>query len=77
MSDELEGYTQEEFEAVLKMMGMKGIYTLAVSNGWKKPPATPQARLELVNQYRANKDIPAFFFTDGDMGKWGDERGDE
>ena len=73
----MDGYTEEEFEAILKMMGMQGIYNLAVANGWKKPPATPQARLELVNQYRANKDIPAYFFTNGDAGKWGDERGDE
>jgi hypothetical protein len=77
MGDELEGYTHEEFEAVLKMMGMQGIYNLAVANGWKKPPATPQARLELINQYRANKDIPAYFFTQGYEGKWGDKRGEE
>jgi hypothetical protein len=77
MSDELEGYTQEEFEAVLKMMGMQGVYGFAVFNGWRKPPMTPQARLELVNQYRANKDTPAFFFKDGEEGKYGDKRGDE
>jgi hypothetical protein len=77
MSGELEGYTVEEFEAMLKVMGMQGIYNLAVANGWKKPPMTPQARLELINQYRANKDIPAYFFNNGDMGKYGDKRGDE
>jgi len=76
MGDELEGYTVEDFEAMLKFMGMQGIYNLAVANGWKKPPLllTSQERLELINQYRANKDIPAYFFTNGDAGKWGDPR---
>lgn len=77
MEKELEGYTEEEFEAMLKMMGTYGIYNLVIANNWRKPPMTPQARLELVNKYRANKDIPAFFFKDGEEGKWGEERGEE
>jgi hypothetical protein len=77
MSDELEGYTEEEFEAMLKMMRMQGVYNLAVANGWKKPPATPQARLKLINKYRENANIPAYFFTQGYEGKYGDKRGEE
>jgi hypothetical protein len=74
--EEVTGYTQEEFEAMLKVMGTQGIYNKAVANGWVKPPLilTSQERMNLVNQYRENKDIPAYFFTNGDMGKWGDLR---
>jgi len=79
MSDALEGYTVEEFEAMMRMMGTQGVYNLAVANGWAKPPLilTPQERMMLINQYRANKDIPAYFFNNGDMGKWGEKRGEE
>ena len=73
----MEGYTEEEFEAMLKMMGMQGIYNLAVANGWKSPAMTPQHRMEVINQYRENADIPAYFFTQGYAGKWGDYRGDK
>lgn len=76
---ELKGYTVEEFEAMMRMMGMQGIYKTAVTEGWAKPPLslTPQERMMLVNQYRANKDIPAYFFNLGDPGKWGEKRGEE
>ena len=70
----MDGYTEEEFEAMLKFMGMQSIYKMAITNGWKKPPMTPQARLELINHYRENAKIPAFYFKDGEMGKWGDPR---
>ena len=73
---ELKGYTVEEFEAMMRMIGTHGIYKAAVTNGWVKPPLflTPEQRMNLVNQYRANKDIPAYFFDNGDMGKFGDLR---
>jgi len=73
----MDGYTVEEFEAMLKMMGTQGIYNLAVANGWKKPPMTPQERMKVINQYRENAKIPAYFFNNGDVGKWGDKRGEE
>jgi len=73
----MDGYTEEEFEAMMKLMDMQGIYNLAVANGWKKPPMTPQERMMVINQYRENAKIPAYFFKDGDVGKWGDERGEE
>lgn len=74
---EVDGYTQEEFEAMLKMMRMHGVYAIAVANGWSKPPMTPQKRMELINQYRENANTPAYFFTQGYEGKYGDKRGDE
>jgi len=51
METELDGYTQEEFEAILKLINMEGKYNLAIANGWRKPPATPQQRLDLINRY--------------------------
>ena len=75
-NDRLEGYTEEEFDAMLGIIGVKGIYNLAVLNGWKSPAMTPQHRMEVINQYRANAKIPAYFFTNGDAGKWGDYRGE-
>lgn len=74
----MDGYTVEEFEAMMRMMGTHGIYNAAVASGWVKPPLflTSQERMNLVNQYRANKDIPAYFFNNGDMGKWGEKRGE-
>jgi hypothetical protein len=51
MSDELDGYTQEEFEAILRVINMEKKYHLAIANGWRKPPMTPRARLDLINRY--------------------------
>jgi hypothetical protein len=48
---EVTGYTEEEFEAILKLINMEGKYNLAVASGWRKPPATPQQRLDLINRY--------------------------
>ena len=74
--EDVTGYTHEEFEALLRMMDMKAIYNLAVLNGWKSPAMTPQERMEVINQYRENSKIPAYYFKNGDVGKWGDELGD-
>ena len=74
--EEVDGYTEEEFEAMLEVIGIKDIYNFAVLNGWKKIPMTPQQRMEVINQYRENSKIPAYYFKNGDVGKWGDELGD-
>lgn len=74
--EDVTGYTEEEFEAMLEVIGMKAIYNLAVLNGWKKIPMTPQERMEVINQYRENAKTPAYFFKNGDAGKWGDYRGE-
>ena len=73
---ELDGYTEEEFDAMLGIIGVKGIYNLAVLNGWKTAAMTPQERMLVINQYRENAKIPAYFFKNGDAGKWGDYRGE-
>ena len=48
---ELEGYTHEEFEAILKVINMEGVYNLAIASKWRKPPATPKERMALINRY--------------------------
>ena len=76
MDGDVDGYTEEEFDAMLGIIGVKGIYNLAVANGWKKIPMTPQQRMEVINQYRESAKIPAYFFKNGDAGKWGDYHGE-
>jgi hypothetical protein len=51
LMEEMEGYTEEEFEAILKVINMEGVYNLAIANGRRKPVATPRERLELINRY--------------------------
>ena len=49
--EDVDGYTEEEFEAILKVINMEGLYNLALANKWRKPPATPRERLDLINRY--------------------------
>jgi hypothetical protein len=64
MSEKMEGYTQEEFEVLLKLIDMEGIYNLAVANGWRQAATTPKERLELINLY--GKTVSVLSFNDFD-----------
>jgi hypothetical protein len=69
MSEEIEGYTQEEFELMLKLVDMEGIYHLTVANGWRQAPTTPAERLELIKLYgkkRADINVSVLSFNDFD-----------
>jgi len=46
--DKLEGYTQEEFESLLSLMGISGL--LKTSKGWGGD--TPEERFLIIEVYR-------------------------
>jgi hypothetical protein len=46
--DKMEGYTQEEFESLLALMGISGL--LKTSKGWGGD--TPEDRFLIINVYR-------------------------
>ena len=49
----MEGYTEEEFEAMMRMIGMWDTYVKMVQRKLREPPATPLERMELVDSTRS------------------------
>lgn len=55
--EEVTGYTEEEFEAMMRMRNAWGLYRLMIATKREKLPheLTPQERMALLNKYRPPK----------------------